>query len=422
MVSSEEKKKFAEDMIKMSYQEVQPLEIQQQLHKLLLKDTNRGKLYKYHSFDKDGYSLKNLREGTLHCSKADVFNDPFDCNIGVTFQSLYAAKYGAEFDVVCRILEKYIKVVQEKISIEECSIEEQRVISKLLANKTVNDFFTKIDNKAKTQEEEALLLKNNEFVIVELMQTVISDEAFKESLGICADMLPRMMEKISPEGMLLLSNDNTDFTDYARANGVMDDTDEIGLTMLLSQKLFPEHNEAVEDVQRLINDMEYKLADKMKDLFLLGCLCTEYNNRLMWSHYADSHKGFCVEYDFSGNEDEILSKLPLPVFYSENRPLIPWKAAMENSEKNTEEAYAELMIGLLTKDKAWEYENEWRILSTGSEDTEIEMPPISCIYLGVAINEDNRDMIMDIAKKNNIPVKQMKVDRGAYELHAEDMP
>lgn len=421
MVSSEEKKKVIENMIKMSYQKKEPIELQRQLHALLLRDTNEGKLYKYRSFDKDGYSLKNLQDGTLHCSKADVFNDPFDCKIGVTFQSLYAAKYETEFDVVCKVLEKYIKVIQGESQIKECSVDEQRVINKFLESKILNDFFVNNDYKAKTQEEVVFLLKNNAFVIVELMQIVLSDEAFKASLGICVDMLPKIMENISPEGMLLISGDDASFEDYARANGVVDDTDEIGLTMLLSQKLYPEHNEAVEDVQRLIDDMDCKLAEKMKNLFLVGCLCTSYKNRLMWSHYADSHKGFCIEYDFSGIEEEILSKLPLPVFYSEKRPLVPWKAAIDNSAENMEEAYAEIIMGLLTKDKEWEYENEWRILIGATEDSEFAMPKVSCIYLGASIEKENRDKIVAIAKKQNIPVKQMKVDRGAYDLHAEDV-
>lgn len=420
MVSSETKRKFIEDMIDMSYKKVQPLELQIQLHKLLLKDTNGGKLYKYRSFDEKGYSLKNLQTGTLHCSKADAFNDPYDCKIGVTFKSLYTAKYETEFDVVGNILEKYIRVLHGENQIEEYNIEEQRVIRKLLDNKTLNNFIDSND-AVKTEEELALVLKNNAFVIVELMQIVLSDEMFKESLGICADMLPRMIENISPEGMFLLSDDNASFEDYARANGIMDDEDEIGLTIRLSQKLYPEHNGAVEDVQKLIDDMDCKLAEKMKNLFRVGCLCTSYKNRLMWSHYADSHKGFCVEYDFSGTDKELLSKLPLPVVYSENRPLIPWKAALENSEKNTEEAYAEIMMGLLTKDKAWEYENEWRILIQAIDDSELEMPPISCVYLGASIEKNNRDKILDIAKKHNIPVKQIKVDRGAYDLHAEDV-
>lgn len=419
MVSSEEKKKLLEDMIKMSYQKIEPIELQRQLHTFLLRDTNGGKLYKYRSFDKDGYSLKNLQDGTLHCSKADAFNDPFDCKIGVTFHSLYAAKYDAEFDVVCGILEKYLGVLHNDIQIEDCSVDEQRVINKLLSSDILNDFLMNNDDKAETQEEMALLLTNNYFVVVELMQIVLSDEVFRDSLGICVDMLPRMLERVSPEGMLLISNEDTSFEDYARANGVVEDTDEVGLTMLLSQKLYPEHNGAVEDVQRLIDEMDSKLAKKMKNLFLVGCLCTSYKNRLMWSHYADSHKGFCIEYDFSEPEVEVLSKLPLPVFYSENRPLVPWKAAIDNSVENMEEAYAEIMMGLLTKDKDWEYENEWRILIGATEDSEFKMPRVSCIYLGASIEKENRDKVIVIAKERNIPVKQMKVDRGAYDLHAE---
>ena len=45
----------------------------------------------------------------------------------------------------------------------------------------------------------------------------------------------------------------------------------------------------------------------------------------------------------------------------------------------------------------------------------------TCIYLGAAIEEKNRLKIIKIAQEQSIPVKQMKVDRGAYSLHAEDV-
>lgn len=420
MVSSEEKRKFIEDMIKMSYQKVQPLEIQRQLHRFMLKDTNGGRLYKYRTFDRDGYSLQNLQDGTLHCSKADAFNDPFDCKIGVTFQSLYAAKYGVELDIICSILEKCAGILLDEIQLDECNHVEQRIIKKILDSEILQKIINGNDEN-RTLEEVEIFLKNNAFVIIELMQAILLDETFKDSLGICADLLPHIMEQTSPEGRLLLSDDNASFEDYVRANGIMEDEDEIGLTILLSQKLFPEHNEAVENVQRLIDEMDYKLAVKMKNLFLVGCLCTCYKNRLMWSHYADSHKGFCIEYDFGEIADETLLNLPLPVVYSEYRPLIPWKAAIDNSSENIEEAFADIMLGLLTKDKAWEYENEWRILIGATENSELAMPKVSCIYLGAAIEKNNREKIIDVAKKCNIPVKQMKVDRGAFELHAEDV-
>ena len=420
MVSFEEKRKKIEDIVRKLCQKIQPLEFQLQLHELLMEDTNGGKLYKYRSFDKEGYSLKNLQEGTLHCSRTDAFNDPFDCKIGVTFSSLYTAQYENELTVLSEIFGKYIKIIQGKSRIDEFNVNEQRVINNLLDSKILNEFIYN-DYKIETQEEVAMLLNNNAFVILELMKIVLSDKMFKGTLGICAYMLPRLMENISPEGMILLSDENSSFEDYARAKGIIEDTDEIGLVTLLMHNLYPEYNEAVEDIQRFIDGMDHNLADKMKSLFLVGCLCSDYKNRLMWSHYANGHKGFCVEYDFSGTEKETLEKLPLPVLYSENRPLVPWKAKIDNSFANKEEAYAEIVIGLLTKDRIWEYENEWRILINSMTDTELQMPKISCIYLGANIEEENREKIIDIAKIKNIPVKQMKVDHGAYDLHAEDV-
>ena len=154
-------------------------------------------------------------------------------------------------------------------------------------------------------------------------------------------------------------------------------------------------------------------------MFLIGCLCTDPKNRLMWSHYADSHEGFCVEYDYSNPCDETLNILPLPVIYSEKRPLIPWEAAFEKTTENMESAYRQIMLGMLTKDSAWSYENEWRIFIDRKHSADLKMPQISCIYLGAAITEENRNKILAIAKEKRIPVKQMKVDRGAYALHAE---
>jgi hypothetical protein len=141
----------------------------------------------------------------------------------------------------------------------------------------------------------------------------------------------------------------------------------------------------------------------------------------MWSHYADSHKGFCIEYDYSQVDEETLNKLPMPIVYSLKRPLLPWKAMFDKSPENIQEACNLLMLGLLTKDSAWEYENEWRILINSSDDAELVMPRISCIYLGASIDRINKAKVLKIAKERGIPVKQMKVDRGEYALHAEDV-
>ena len=232
-------------------------------------------------------------------------------------------------------------------------------------------------------------------------------------------MMPKLMETYSRTGFLSSTGENVSFEDFARANGIVEDTDEIGLTVLLSQKINPMLAGASEDVQSYIDNMEKQICDKTSNLFLIGCLCTDYKNRLMWSHYADSHKGFCIEYDYSQINEETLKKLPMPIIYTSKRPLIPWKPVFDNTPENIRDACNEMMLGLLTKDDAWKYENEWRILINASENSELAMPKISCVYLGASIEKENKLKILNIAREKGIPVKQMKVDRGEYALHAE---
>ena len=421
MVTSEEKRTFMQKLIKQFGSSKDVEAIQKQLHALLLRDTNNGKMYKYRSFDKKGRSVESLRNGTLYCSKPTAFNDPFDCKVGITVKSLIETQYNIELDLLSSILEKYITVQNGLVSLENCTEDEQRVIKKLLNNPILSGYISDNKHTSRTVKQETAHLAENAFVITELLQTVLSDEAFAGSLGICADMLPKLFAQITPEGMLEISKDDATYEDYARAQGITDDADEIALTMQMTSKLCPDKQDAVKNVQQLLDKTESDMLEALGNMFLIGCLCTDFKNRLMWSHYADSHKGFCIEFDFSGADRSAFLNLPFPISYTESRPLIPWKAAFNNSQQNIAEAAEELMLAVLTKDKAWEYENEWRILLSSSEKPNLKMPRITCIYLGAAIEEKNRLKIIKIAQEQSIPVKQMNVDRGAYSLHAEDV-
>ncbi len=247
-------------------------------------------------------------------------------------------------------------------------------------------------------------LSDDANVIIELLQVFLEDDYFKDTLGVCSNMMPQLVEKISPTGMLVLSDENATYEDFAKANGVCEDADEIELTMLMSEKISPELVDARADIMNLIDDKDNQINTKLVDLFFVGCLCTDYKNRLMWSHYADSHKGFCVEYDYSSLTEAEMLSLPLPIIYAKGRPLLPWKAALDNTLENISEATAQITLGLLTKDDEWKYENEWRILVSSIGSTEFEMPKISCIYLGAAISDKNKAKILEIAKRKNILV------------------
>ena len=200
--------------------------------------------------------------------------------------------------------------------------------------------------------------------------------------------------------------------------GIKEDADEVDTTLQLNRKFYPTKDNDIDEASEIIDKFDKELNEWANNIFRVGCLGSDYKNKLMWSHYADSHTGFCIEYDFNNIKWENLLVYPLPVLYSKERPLIPYYIW---GGKDIEKAKKDLMIGLLTKDIVWSYGNEWRFIISKQDKTELVMPPISCIYLGANIENGNKIKIINIAKKFNIPVKQMKIDRGKYALHAKDI-
>lgn len=390
---------------KISYQGEFSLELQEQLHQLLLNDTNGGKLYKYRAFDTNGYSLKNLENRTLHCSLPETFNDPFDSKIGLDIESLLENAFGDRFN------EMYVKIETEMKK------KEMYKFGNIPFSKDLSDYIKSFNNKGETES----LLKYNGSWLANLLSILFPDEIIKQYLGINNDVLFRIIKNIDAKKMPQLLKEDIKIKDFAYANNIDDDIDEIDFFMKLYRKFYPEYNDAINELEKIIKKIEKEFDKITNELFIVGCLCTDYKKRLMWSHYADSHKGFCIEYDFENMVLDKTSQWLLPVIYSEKRPLIPWEIALNQSGKVIKEAEAKLMMGILTKDKIWNYENEWRIIIKNQKNREIAMPLVTCIYLGAAIEKENRDKIINIAKKQNIPVKQMKIDRGEYELHAIDI-
>lgn len=84
-------------------------------------------------------------------------------------------------------------------------------------------------------------------------------------------------------------------------------------------------------------------------------LCEDPNNNVMWSHYGNSHKGFCIGFNvselFNVFKDSFLGR----VLYKDNFPNIhDIKKCIINNDYDTID---ELNF---TKSKEWEYEKEYR--------------------------------------------------------------
>src|SRR5258708_9817427 len=97
--------------------------------------------------------------------------------------------------------------------------------------------------------------------------------------------------------------------------------------------------------------MLLQVRDRTRTLLLRGsqALTTKSADRLMLSHYAVNHTGICLEF---GCANEVLSS-SLQVVYCETYP--PLDLADDDSQT--------ILLPLITKAKAWEYEEEYRLIA-----------------------------------------------------------
>lgn len=108
------------------------------------------------------------------------------------------------------------------------------------------------------------------------------------------------------------------------------------------------------------------------------CLSDHADDILMWSHYGDSHRGFCLEFETTTGLG-----IPLDVSYSVDFPRVDF---LRDSDRRQMEA------NLLTKAAVWSYEREWRILDTNEGPGVRQFPPemLSGVVFGCKMTEEDR--------------------------------
>lgn len=421
MYNNEEKLQFIESIFERIPRDASANVAQKEIIGFLLANTNKGKLYKYRSINEN--SLENLKDGMLYCAAPSSFNDPFDCQIGFDFHSYISEMFGKELEPIDDYLIKFLKVYDGEQTIESCTHNEKIVFDRWFNSQNLIEFLEQYRGKDIDKANLGAILLHNFWIVIEILLGFMEDSERKQQLAMPLNIIPKLLKNISPEGILKITDDDASYEDFARSLGVEDDGDDITLTKLICQLQRPEDAEKAIKMDEDLAKANKEMGQSIDNMFRVGCLCTDYKNRLMWSHYADGHKGFCIEYDFSCDSKMLSELLILPVVYSKERPKFPWNVALakEKESKEVKNAGARTMIrSLLTKDEAWSYEDEWRIISLASSGTaNIKMPPISCIYIGALCSQENRETLIKIARSINVPIKQMIVNRGEYKLHAQ---
>lgn len=107
-------------------------------------------------------------------------------------------------------------------------------------------------------------------------------------------------------------------------------------------------------------------------------LAKEFDCPLMWSHYADQHKGFCIGYDVSIDHIEDI----YPIDYEGKRFITTqqvYDMLFGNTESLKRAAKKEIdKVILLSKAPAWKYEHEFRVISKqGLQDSPFRLSDVT---------------------------------------------
>lgn len=139
------------------------------------------------------------------------------------------------------------------------------------------------------------------------------------------------------------------------------------------------------------------------------CFSETNDNLLMWSHYASSGKGFCLEFDSAREPFDKIQR----VKYTNNPSKLNFRKLF-----SVDKLY--LLYALFcTKSSHWKYEKEWRIFHNNANKAEkYPTSSLTGIYLGPEIDDAHAEIIRLILQGQNSHIRVYKGSRSrdAYKV------
>lgn len=359
-------------------------------------DKAGGLFYQYRPCRRDVatiYDIENIRHGVVYAQTPLNMNDPFDSMIGYSPEKMY---------------ENCISMLVEELNIEDESF--KFIISQFLKYKAVGklaEFICMLnDLKKYLFSRQVSMHQVNVPIIIFIRQNlntlyakcpkkikgVLSKEVFAAFLLIVSDM-----ESVN------ITEDN--LADMLKLDNVLDEL----------------YEKAVD-----IKDNVYipTLRTFLSKLTVSCFSVSGRDNQLMWSHYANSYAGICIEYDFNQIKDVI--GFIYPVEYTTERPTLSlqdlgvagFNLGSEASVRSCEPNMGAILSYLLAKNVCWNYEKEWRIINVGEENTPlfIDLPFVKSITFGMNMDPICKQLLWDVCKEKGIECFEIEIGTENYEL------
>ena len=174
------------------------------------------------------------------------------------------------------------------------------------------------------------------------------------------------------------------------------------------------------NLNRIIKDEKHiKMFRKSFDYYRLCSFCIDddensiLKNNLMWSHYANEHKGVCIRYKLM--ENCISSSLSLKVHHQTCLHKIHYYNCIDKKHISVNNESINLGALFAQKEERWEYEKESRLIcfNDTTVNDRIAIPykdgiSIEAVYFGLDCSEEDKATIKKILKGKMVIYYDMK--------------
>lgn len=174
-----------------------------------------------------------------------------------------------------------------------------------------------------------------------------------------------------------------------------------------------------------------------------GVLCLSYDpdNILLWSHYANSHSGVCLQFDIAAHRkafprlhpvtyqtDALDLAAPMQdlfsIFSGEPKLLLDIASTMRGSDAQNDEPARKIEQWFYTKSIYWEYEQEWRALVANPGLNRFPARALTGVIVGCVNTEENLALVRKAVDKKRprpkVYVASKKRDEFGLDIQLAD--
>jgi hypothetical protein len=170
-------------------------------------------------------------------------------------------------------------------------------------------------------------------------------------------------------------------------------------------------------VGKIFNECTSELTRSIKEIMgfksILGIysLSKSNNEKLLWSHYASSHRGYCIEYDLDKLKDRYL------VHLSVNEIEVDYKDKPQTitiQDINNRDIILRKLFA--TKFSSWSYEKEIRLIFDEAKYKDYHPSALTGIYFGLNTSDDIIENLINSLTDRDVRFYRFSMKPSEYKL------